>query len=242
MGAVLALGLTVAGCASPTLPLPPPESPTVGAIDGDGFVELKGSAQPDAVVYAFNQRSEEGVIGKSSSYGTYVLRLKAQVGDEITLWQEVGSERSVPALVVVKKLRASGLPGVAPGGGWRGRGRRGAGPGAPGQGNLTGGGNSQTKSWLLEQLLSFHSPSDQRISTQSSLPPELLGSPERQGGPMTRGSPLDQPKEPSVVLSLKPIQRGLVGSKRPEGITLLRTKSNSAWEAMEARWPPPRTQ
>lgn len=103
IGLLALLGASIAGCASPTLPLPPPEPPETSTFEGDGTITLKGSAQPEAIVYAYNQTLETGVIGKASVLGTYVLRLRAQVGNEITIWQEIGSERSSPILLKVRK-------------------------------------------------------------------------------------------------------------------------------------------
>jgi hypothetical protein len=100
---LVALGLSLAGCASPTLPLPPPEPPVVGSFNEDGTVTLQGSAQPEAIVYAFNQTLEVGVIGKASAMGTYVLRIQAAEGHEVAVWQEVGSERSASVLIKIRK-------------------------------------------------------------------------------------------------------------------------------------------
>ncbi|MDW8248166.1 MAG: hypothetical protein RMJ98_02535 [Myxococcales bacterium] len=103
---LVAFGFSLAGCASPTLPLPPPEPPVVGSFHEDGTVTLKGSAQPEAIVYAFNQTLEVGVIGKASALGTYILRLQAAEGHEVAVWQEVGSERSAAILIKIRKLAA----------------------------------------------------------------------------------------------------------------------------------------
>lgn len=102
-GALAALALSVAGCASPTLPLPPPERPETISFGEDGVLTLKGSAQPEAIVYAFNERSEEGVITKASGSGIYLLKIQAVLGDEIAVWQEVGSERSASVIIQARK-------------------------------------------------------------------------------------------------------------------------------------------
>lgn len=105
LGAALlaTLALALAGCASPTLPLPPPEPPETSTFGEDGTITLKGSAEPEAIVYAFNQTIEVGVIGKASAAGTYLLKLQAAEGHEIAIWQEVGSERSSSILIKVRK-------------------------------------------------------------------------------------------------------------------------------------------
>ena len=87
----------VAGCtgsSSPTLPIPPP-SALSSTPDGEGMVTISGSnAIEGAIVSAFNDRSREGVIGEVDDLGNFELRLRAQVGDPINIWQTVGSQRS----------------------------------------------------------------------------------------------------------------------------------------------------
>ncbi len=103
--ALTALCLLVAGCASPTLPLPPPELPEVSAIDSDGYVTLQGapgSVDAYAIVYGFNTRTSEGVIEKATSVGSYKLRIRAILGDGVEIWQESGADRSAQTYVVVK--------------------------------------------------------------------------------------------------------------------------------------------
>jgi hypothetical protein len=85
----------VAGCTStgPTVPLPPPAALTEP--DVDGVVTLTGTgATPEAIVFAFDEDSEAGVIGKADLAGAYVLRIVAQTGDTISYWQRVGTDDS----------------------------------------------------------------------------------------------------------------------------------------------------
>lgn len=100
------MGAAVSGCLSPTLPLPPPENPEVSKIDADGYVTLTGSSgsvEAGALVYGFNVRIEQGIIVRATDYGSYKLRLPAEVGDQITIWQEVGTEQSASILVKVRE-------------------------------------------------------------------------------------------------------------------------------------------
>jgi hypothetical protein len=97
---------TLDGCLSPTLPLPPPENPAVSKIDDEGYVTLTGapaSVEAGALVYGFNVRIEKGQIVRATDYGSYTLRLPAAVGDQITVWQEVGTEQSASILVKVRE-------------------------------------------------------------------------------------------------------------------------------------------
>ena len=100
LGAALALGASA--CLSPTLPLPPPGAPEVSAVDKDGNVTLTGTANANAVVFAFDDRTEGGAIATASSAGGYAMKLAAKTGDTIEVWQEVGGDRSASVIVTVK--------------------------------------------------------------------------------------------------------------------------------------------
>jgi hypothetical protein len=93
-----ALGLAVLlalvpACAAPTLPVPPPTA-LVSAPDVDGYATITGSAQVNAHVFAFNNRTESGVIGVTDASGAYTLRILAQTGDLLSIWQMTGSSTS----------------------------------------------------------------------------------------------------------------------------------------------------
>jgi hypothetical protein len=87
---VLALAL-LASCATPTLPLPPPLALSTPP-DSNGIVTVTGSVLPDAFVFVVNNQTEEGVIGRADSEGNFSLRLRAQAGDYLTVWQRDGSD------------------------------------------------------------------------------------------------------------------------------------------------------
>ena len=101
-----ALGVLVAGCLSPTLPLPPPENPAVSKVDVDGFVTLtgdEGAAQSGAFVYAFNHETNDGDFQVATQNGAFKLRVLARVGDQIAVWQSDGQDTSSSIYVKVRE-------------------------------------------------------------------------------------------------------------------------------------------
>ncbi len=97
--ALLLLGCT--GSSSPTLPIPPP-SALSSAPDADGFVTIAGDgAIEGAMVLAFNERIDMGVIGVADDMGGFSLRLQAVVGDTIVVWQRVGTDSGQLLTLVV---------------------------------------------------------------------------------------------------------------------------------------------
>jgi hypothetical protein len=68
--------------------LPPPlvsvETPT------DGFALIQGQAQALSFVSVLNEASEEGVITRANNAGEFKTRIAAEVGDLLTVWQDVG--------------------------------------------------------------------------------------------------------------------------------------------------------
>jgi hypothetical protein len=79
------------GCFGPTLPLPPPTA-LVSAPGADGFVDVTGEALPDGYVLALNVDTDEGVIGRADGAGRYALRVRADVGHTLEVWQMAGTE------------------------------------------------------------------------------------------------------------------------------------------------------
>ncbi|MBO6937973.1 MAG: hypothetical protein JJ863_23590 [Deltaproteobacteria bacterium] len=104
LGCALAALTGLVGCsnsASPTLPIPPPSALSTPP-DADGFVTIQGSSGIEgAMVSAFNERIGEGVIGEIDDLGEFTLRLPAQSGDPIAVWQTVGSQRGEILTVLV---------------------------------------------------------------------------------------------------------------------------------------------
>ncbi len=94
------------GCAAPVLPLPPPTALVEGPPDADGTVLVTGNARAGAFVACLNEDTEAGVIIRADvATGDYALRIPAEVGHTLTLWQfestAPGGEqvhRTVPAM------------------------------------------------------------------------------------------------------------------------------------------------
>ncbi len=72
-------------------------------MSSDGTVTVQGDAMGDALVFGLNDRTGDGVIATASHAGDYRMVIKAQLGDQLEIWQQVGSETSSPILVRVKK-------------------------------------------------------------------------------------------------------------------------------------------
>ncbi|MCU0677386.1 MAG: hypothetical protein MUE69_31925 [Myxococcota bacterium] len=92
LASLVALAAACSSGASPTLPIPPPAALT-SAPDEDGVVTITGNgAIEGALVSAYNERTERGVIETADDAGAFVLRLEAQTGDSILVWQRVGTQ------------------------------------------------------------------------------------------------------------------------------------------------------
>ena len=80
---------------APTLPLPPPVALVQGPPDAEGMVTVLGEgAIEGAQVFAFEERTMTGVIGTANDLGQFELRLAAESGDTILVWQRVGTQTS----------------------------------------------------------------------------------------------------------------------------------------------------
>jgi hypothetical protein len=102
--------VALAACASPTLPLPPPEEPTIGGgVDAD-HVKLTvpcGGADPGAIIVIVNSNTtvppDQAVSGSLvNDCGAWDASVYAHAGDFLTITQEIGTERSQPAVVEVQ--------------------------------------------------------------------------------------------------------------------------------------------
>ncbi len=82
----LALGPLSSGCYGPTLPLPPPTA-LLSTPDATGVVDVTGEALPDAYVFALNLDTDAGVIGRADGAGRYAMRIEADVGHTLEVWQ-----------------------------------------------------------------------------------------------------------------------------------------------------------
>jgi hypothetical protein len=108
-------GLIAFGCASPTLPLPPPSRPDVAGPDGTGTVNLTGGVPSRAQAFALNTRTSVIVGQQTGESGQYDMRLKAEVGDEVEFWYQSGTTDSASVFFVIRP--SSETPGEGGAGG-----------------------------------------------------------------------------------------------------------------------------
>jgi hypothetical protein len=99
-----------AGCLSPTLPLPPPELPTVVPGSDANHVELIssecGGAEAGALIIIENQNptltgDEVGAVTRTDTCGRWEAEVYAHNGDSLQIWQEYGATSSLPETLVV---------------------------------------------------------------------------------------------------------------------------------------------
>jgi hypothetical protein len=106
-----AFGLGLAACLSPTLPLPPPEEPSIGPGTDADHVKLAvpcGGAVPGAIIVIFNSNTtvppDQAVSGSLvTNCGAWDANVYAHMGDFLTITQEIGTERSQPAVIQVQQ-------------------------------------------------------------------------------------------------------------------------------------------
>ena len=100
---VLLAALAACSCLSPTLPLPPPSEPEVSGPTEQGLVRLQGSVRPNSWVFALNERTELAYAQATHETGRYDLEIRAEVGDEILLWYEIGNDKSESLEVTIRE-------------------------------------------------------------------------------------------------------------------------------------------
>jgi hypothetical protein len=100
LGLTLA-GLCLAGCLSPTLPLPPPSRPDVSAPDESGYARLQGIAAPHSEVIAWNRQNDliAGQVTRDDSRYDFLIR--AESGDLLEVWYVQGNDESASVSVTV---------------------------------------------------------------------------------------------------------------------------------------------
>lgn len=100
---------SLAGCLSPTLPLPPPEAPTLEAgVDADHIklVAGCGGAEPNAIIVIVNSNTavpnDLSVSGsRADNCGAWDADVYAHSGDALDITQEFGDVVSTPTVVQV---------------------------------------------------------------------------------------------------------------------------------------------
>jgi hypothetical protein len=100
------------GCLSPTIPLPPPDEPTIVATNKANIVLLSGrNATPGAFIVAYNQSPGVPLSLRVSgaqvdAAGAWTFEMAyGQLGELATLFQDLNDERSNPRQFVVKPTR-----------------------------------------------------------------------------------------------------------------------------------------
>jgi hypothetical protein len=103
-----ALGVCLVACASPTLPLPPPEEPVISPSPQAGYVHLhsSGGAEPNAIIVIVNEDTnvplEERVTGsEADGTGSWDAEVFASTGDVLDVSEEYGDAKSAPTQVTV---------------------------------------------------------------------------------------------------------------------------------------------
>lgn len=94
-------GLGLVSCLSPTLPLPPPSRPDVGAPDENGYARLQGFAAPRVEVLALNRHNDLLAGQITGADSRYDFKIPAASGDLIEVWYVDGSEESQTVTVEV---------------------------------------------------------------------------------------------------------------------------------------------
>lgn len=108
---MVALAAAAFGCVSPTLPLPPPETPVITTGSAPGRYVLagsKGAALPDAFVIAINESPsldrEKRVTGtQAQADGAWRMEIYASPGDIVDVSQERSDQRSTSLTVRIPR-------------------------------------------------------------------------------------------------------------------------------------------
>jgi hypothetical protein len=103
--------LVVAGCVSPTLPLPPPDAPSgLSSQTAIGEWTVTGTCLQGALVTVFNEETGEGsVVEDRDQDGRYEVRIKAQRCDTAWVQQTLGQDMSAFTTFVIMET-VNGLP------------------------------------------------------------------------------------------------------------------------------------
>lgn len=102
----LILGLIAPACLSPTLPLPPPESPSsIGMSVEEGVWDIRGTCTPGATVLIENLQT--GVIAgrrDDDNDGRYFIPIRASLCDSATVSEVVGSNTSEGSFFMIEPV------------------------------------------------------------------------------------------------------------------------------------------
>jgi len=102
--------LGLAGCLSPTLPLPPPDVPQSVTVEPDGSWQVRGDCIPGATVTVFNQTLGLGAVYEDlKGTGHYAVVITANQCDTVTIQEEAANEVSEVTYFQVETY-AGGMP------------------------------------------------------------------------------------------------------------------------------------
>lgn len=100
---ISAFALVVPSCLSPTLPLPPPETPsTIHAGTTPGTWDVFGQCDPGAIITVFNDKTGRGVVVEDRDMtGSYHVLLEGTQCDAAWVKESLGAEESAPTSFVL---------------------------------------------------------------------------------------------------------------------------------------------
>lgn len=105
-----AIAAGAGACLSPTLPLPPPEEPSLVSAGTDGTWQVGGTCLSGAQVVVVNQATGRGeVYVDRDSVGRYSVTIEGQACDVIVLSQRLGDESSGETRFVLEET-VDGIP------------------------------------------------------------------------------------------------------------------------------------
>ena len=108
--AVAALVAAAGACLSPTLPLPPPEEPSLVGESAAGIWQVAGSCLEGAQVLVLNESTGRGAVYVDrASAGHYTVEIEGTACDVVVVSQTLGDESSGGTRFVLQKTQ-DGLP------------------------------------------------------------------------------------------------------------------------------------
>lgn len=91
---LLVAALCLAGCLSPTLPLPPPGEPEVTSSEVAGMVRVEGIAKPYAEVICWNHNNDVIAGQVTRDDPSFSFLIQAEPKDNLELWFIQGDDES----------------------------------------------------------------------------------------------------------------------------------------------------
>jgi hypothetical protein len=105
-----ALVVAAGACLSPTLPLPPPEEPSLIGESADGIWQVAGSCLEGAQVLVLNETTGRGAVYVDrAAAGHYTVEIEGTACDVVVVSQTLGDESSGGTRIVLQATQ-DGLP------------------------------------------------------------------------------------------------------------------------------------